>query len=227
MFNPKTLVKNTVFGPPGVRMRTIRHGLLRGRKFPIDTANMSMRLVGLWETEIVGAVRRLARQATVACDVGANNGWYTLYFATCPNIRRIFAIEPDSALLKEARENISCNDPAMVEKVTIIEKFVGDRDDDQWCKLDTVLRGVNEPILFKIDIDGGEVDALRGARSILKTGRCALMIETHSAELEQGCIRELQELGYRTTIIKNGWYRAIVPETRNIPHNRWLVATKG
>jgi hypothetical protein len=43
--------------------------------------------------------------------------------------------------------------------------------------------------------------------------------------LERDCQAFLQGLGYQTHIVKNGWYRAIVAESRNIRHNRWLVAT--
>ena len=36
----------------------------------------------------------------------------------------------------------------------------------------------------------------------------------------------MKRLGYRTRIIKNGWYRAVVPEGRVVPFNRWFVARR-
>jgi hypothetical protein len=53
-----------------------------------------------------------------------------------------------------------------------------------------------------------------------------LIIETHSPELEKGCIAMLEAMGYRCEIIGNAWYRALIPEHRGIPHNRWFVAVK-
>lgn len=41
---------------------------------------------------------------------------------------------------------------------------------------------------------------------------CELIIETHSKALESGCIQFLEGLGYQTRIIKNVWYRMIIPE---------------
>jgi ubiquinone/menaquinone biosynthesis C-methylase UbiE len=222
----KSLIKAAFFGPPGMRPRKLHAGLLRGFRLPVDTAGMSMHLVGLWETEIAGVVRRAAHRASVACDVGANSGWYSLYFASRPNIERVYAFEPDPAWISVLEENVRLNDPRYLERVTIVEKLVGDRDDGQWCRLDTVLRDVGGPIVFKIDVDGGELDVLKGAREILITKPCELVIETHSPALERGCAAFLRSLGYRVRIIKNGWYRALVPETRPIELNRWMSATR-
>jgi len=222
----KGTIKHAVFGAPGERFRTIRVGLLRNRQFPIDTASSSMKIVGLWETEIIGAVRRMASKVSVACDIGCNTGWYALYFATRPNIATVLGFEPDTALVEQATCNLITNGEQLAAKVTIHNKFVGNRDDDHWCRLDTVLEDCRDTIGFKIDVDGGEVDVLKGATRMLTERQCELVIETHSVELERGCIELLQSLGYRTQIIKNGWYRCIVPETRNTEQNRWLRAWK-
>ena len=174
----------------------------------------------------MGFVRRYASRASVACDIGTNTGWYALYFATLQKIERVHAFDPDESLVVSARATFLMNDPAYLAKTEFHAKFVGDKDDSRWCRLDTVLRGIRRPIVLKIDVDGGELEVLHGAKEILSEVPCMLVIETHSVELERGCVDFLDGLGYRTRIIKNGWYRAIVPETRNLPHNRWMTAER-
>ena len=72
----------------------------------------------------------------------------------------------------------------------------------------------------------GEIDVLEGGQEMLSRD-CRLIVETHSEELERGCIQRLEALGYSCRIIGNAWYRALIPEARPIPHNRWFVAWKG
>jgi hypothetical protein len=52
------------------------------------------------------------------------------------------------------------------------------------------------------------------------------LIETHSTELERACVSQLERFGFNTKIVRNAWWRYIVPEQRPIAHNRWLVAWK-
>jgi len=222
----KSTVKRIFLGRSGERPRHVRTGLVKGRRFIIDVANKSMRLVGMDEREIAGWTRKASEGARTAVDVGANDGWYALYFASHPTIRKVYGFEPDSGLIDRARENLSFNGGECVSRTVLTRKFVGNADDEQWCRIDTILAGAEYPIVFKIDVDGGEMDVLRGAKATLSGGRCALVIETHSQELERDCLAFLKELGYQCTIVNNGWYRAIVPESRHIPHNRWLVAHK-
>jgi hypothetical protein len=222
----KSTVKRIFFGPPGERPRRVHAGLVKGHRFIIDVAGKSMRLVGLDEREIAGCTRKAAEGARTAVDVGTNDGWYALYFASHPTIRKVWGFEPDAGLIDRARENLRLNREEYVSRTVLTRKFVGNTDDVQWCRLDTVLAGAEYPMVFKIDVDGGEMEVLRGAKSTLAGGRCSLVIETHSPELERDCLAFLKDLGYHCRIVKNAWYRAIVPESRNIPHNRWLVATR-
>jgi hypothetical protein len=194
--------------------------------FRVDTASGSMRLLGLAEAEITGWLQRLTADAAVGVDVGANDGWYSAYYALQPNIQRVYIFEPDIRVSESCWQNLLLNGPKAQRKCVISTKFVGACDNAWTCRLDTVLADENQPMVIKIDVEGAEVDVLRGAEQTLRRCRCGLVIETHAARLERDCEALLRGLGYRTQIVRKGWYRAIVPERRGIPHNRWLIAMK-
>jgi hypothetical protein len=105
----KSRIKSLLLGAPGPRPQRISRGVLRGAMFTVDTSSKSMRLLGLDEAEIAGWLRRLAARAAVAVDVGANDGWYAVYFALQPNIARVFAFEPDDRLHETFRQNLALN----------------------------------------------------------------------------------------------------------------------
>lgn len=220
----KRQLKFVLLGRPGSRSRRISRGLLRGARFNIDTATKSTRLLGFDEAEIAEWTRRLTAGAGVGVDVGANDGWYAAYYALQPNIRRVYAFEPDGRVHESFWQNLSLN--GVQSKCVLSAKFVGTIDDPNSCRLDTVLGAEDQGMVMKIDVEGAELDVLKGAEQTLRRLGCRLVIETHSASLERDCEAFLQSLGYSTRIVKNGWYRAIVTERRSIAHNRWLIAAK-
>ena len=67
--------------------------------------------------------------------------------------------------------------------------------------------------------------SLRVPARILQWPNIDLLIETHSTSLEDQSIELLQNFGFATEVIKNGWYRRLIPEQRPIDHNRWLWAS--
>jgi hypothetical protein len=52
------------------------------------------------------------------------------------------------------------------------------------------------PNLIKMDIEGGEVDALVGAERILRAHRPVILLATHGWARHQECCRFLRGLGY-------------------------------
>src|SRR5207237_983576 len=112
---------------------------------------------------------------------------------------------------------------------TLVSSYVGTRDGDGECTLDSLLPSLETktPCLIKIDVDGGEVAILQGARRLLESHQGRWIIETHSQALETQCVRMLQDSGYTTRIIPNAWWRLFLPELREselIHFNRWLAA---
>jgi hypothetical protein len=226
----RTLVKRTIFGRPGVRERTVRLGLLRGLRFNLDAAHQSQVLAGMYERELNKPMRDYAGRASVVLEIGASDGYYAVYFASRPNVQRVVAFEGYAPTLERFRANVLLNDPAYTRKLVVVDKYVGNRDEGQWCSVDRALpeyaAGIAGPVLLKIDIEGGELDALKGAEQTLRTRECLLIVETHSEKLERDCLELLRGLGYRCDVIDVGWLHKLIPEQRGTAHNRWFVASK-
>ena len=110
-----------------------------------------------------------------------------------------------------------------MSKVVISNQFVG-TDSGHAC-LDDVPVDREKRGFIKIDVDGAELDVLQSGESLLSSDRIDLLVETHSQKLECACERLLTGFGYRVRVVKNGWYRAVIPELRPTQHNRWLWAT--
>jgi hypothetical protein len=227
------VVKRALFGPPGRRAFLLKHGLHRGLRFHINPADMGISLLGMYEREIAAAVAEFTAKAVCALDVGAHDGWYALYFASRPNIQRVFAFEPEPLFCQQMQDNFALNmtngtdRDALWKKVQVVPKLVGNHDDGKFCSIDALIPDLPRPAILKIDVDGGEADVFRGAARTLAQDGCMILLETHSLALEQECDQFLKNLGYRTQIIPPAWYRKrLLREGRSIAHNQWLVASR-
>jgi FkbM family methyltransferase len=69
--------------------------------------------------------------------------------------------------------------------------------------IDTLVgeRTIPPPDLIKIDVEGAECDVLAGAAETLRRWRPTVLLEAHSAMLEDLCGRALRDLGYRVRLI--------------------------
>src|SRR3954447_3435475 len=124
----KSEVKRVLFGPPRNHDYAIKRGLLQGLRFNVEPSTKSMRLFGMDEREVAAATRSFTAKAVTAFDIGANDGWYSLYFASRPNIGRVFAFEPEAWLARDFHANFALNNGRLIEKVTFIPKLVGNQN---------------------------------------------------------------------------------------------------
>jgi FkbM family methyltransferase len=164
-------------------------------------------------------VERTIREGAIVFDVGAHVGFYTLLASVLVGPRgRVFAFEPLGANLRYLQEHIRLN---QVTNVTVIEAAVSNTSgvalfeegpDRSLGRLsasgflempvvvldELVASGtVPTPQYMKVDIEGGEVAALAGARSILETAHPTLFLATHGSDVHRECCELLESLGYR------------------------------
>ena len=111
-------------------------------------------------------------------------------------------------------------------RLEISSKFVSATNNEKECSLGSFVPSMAFPCLVKMDVEGGEVDILKGCPQSLRESQSRWLIETHSKPLEEERIRILQPAGFQVRIIPNAWWRIFLPELRIHAHNRWLVASQ-
>ncbi|MEH1802652.1 MAG: FkbM family methyltransferase [Nostoc sp.] len=169
-------------------------------------------------------------------DIGANFGLHTLYAAKLLGIQgNVFAFEPVPSNLKLLQKNVALT--GVEQQVKIVPKAVsnsfepflqfylpvnevavtasldpeaGNLKNIQVAnvRLDDYWRNIGLPIqLIKIDVEGAELEVLRGAENLLKEWKPSLLIEVHGFALPNfGTSLEefrdfLKSLGYKEELL--------------------------
>lgn len=214
----KVAVKNAV-GLKGTKKVKVLAGPARGVNMTLDFSGHTPMYLGMFEWELHGFFRRALERAQLVFDVGGYIGYDALMFAA--NISgRVITFEPDPDQAEILRANVAQN-PSLEPRIAVNTNAVAREDGHGAITLDSISAAVGPPDFIKIDIDGGEADALAGGLTILRESRPHLVVETHSLELENECGALLIECGYRPVIKHN---RRVWREHRPTSHNRWLLA---
>jgi len=216
----KIVIKNAL-GLRGVKEVELLAGPARGVRMILNFSGHTPMYLGMYEWELHGFLRQVVPSARVVFDVGGYLGYDALLFAANSQGRIVtFEPDPDRVPLLEANRKLN---PGLRDRITIETTAVARTDGDRAMSLDTAATRFGVPDLIKIDIDGGELDALVGGQQTLREKRPHLIVETHSKQLEDDCGTLLVESGYRPIIKHN---RKIWREQRGgAAHNRWLLAT--
>lgn len=162
-------------------------------------------------------------------DVGAYNAYYSLTFAKLSRAP-VLSYEPDSDALLRSRRNLGLN-PTLASMIQLRPVAVGPRSDAGVVTLDDELLPVVRRArpggwVLKVDVEGAELGVLMGAAGFLALARPHVIIETHSAGLEDECASALLAAGYSPRVVTQ---RKLLRQDRSWPrgtprHNRWLVA---
>ena len=180
---------------------------------------------GALETHLI---KRIATSDTVMIDAGAHIGYFTLIGAKYAG--RVYAFEPSHATFAYLERNIRLN-PALAAKVKLSECGLSDIEDvlrfynsqsHLWAgslrpldiensffeevrvlKLDDALRDEEARVtLVKIDVEGAELDVLRGAIDTLARDKPVIVLELvqgHQARFGRTCgdvVAFLDQHGY-------------------------------
>lgn len=190
----------------------------------LDLCHQTQLYLGLYEREVYPWLTRFSKGINTAIDIGVGDGEYTLFFLAKTTAAKVFAFEPSEEARARFARNLELNKFSLNSRLSLLPSFVADIQREGMSTLDSLLPSVLNPCLVKMDIDGGEIKVLQGAKRFLAFSESRWIVETHSHQLEEDCIQMFRQNHFFTKVIPNAWWRCIIPELRPIPHNRWLVA---
>jgi len=194
----------------------IPFGVLRGKQW-LFTSSLPSCALGTYEQHIAVVLQTRLRKGAVFFDIGANVGYYTLFASTCVgDSGKVVAFEPEPGNMQMLTEHIEinrCTNVIPVQKALSntsgVARFNGAAQYNSWCKLsddgnievkcitlDTFIResGIL-PNVLKMDIEGAEVQALRGADACLTEVRPEIILSIHDGLLDE-CQGILSEYDY-------------------------------
>lgn len=106
----------------------------------------------------------------ILIDAGAAEGFFALDYVD--HFSKVILVECDEMWIEAL--NLTFQDEIRSGKVIVIDKFLADRDDGTCTTVDSVLNTIGAPfndITLKLDIEGAEAMALKGAERLLQSGK--------------------------------------------------------
>lgn len=198
----------------------ILQGPLRGKRWVVGAATHGCWL-GTYEYRKQGLFARSIRPGSVVYDVGANVGFYSLLAAVRAGTNgRVYAFEPLPRNVALLRRHLHLN---QIQTVDIREVALSDNAGlatfeygaspsmgrlqpggalpVPTVSLDDLVfaHGLPAPDVIKMDIEGGELRALEGARRLLEARHPVLFLSTHGHLVHEQCCALLTGLGYVLT----------------------------
>ncbi len=194
----------------------ILRGKLRGRRWIVGSS-LHRCWIGFYEYEKQKIISREVRTDNVFWDIGANVGFYSLLASKLVGSGKVFAFEPVPRNLEYLRKHIVLN---RVTNVEVLPIAVSDKNGSanfqveqtglmghlSWeggikvstATLDSLLEEgkILPPDYVKMDIEGAELRALRGAARTFQRFHPVLFLATHGRETETECCKLLESWGY-------------------------------
>lgn len=208
--------------PSGHHVRLLR-GPAKGLHWISDSSNATC-WMGMYELEKQQAFQKFVRPGHVLFDLGANVGFYTLLGSLLVGTTgRVIAFEPAQRNISYLRRHIDLNHIANCD---VFEVAVSSSDGTaffetsalpvmghisqpghgagyqvQTMMLDHLVDNGTIPVpnVIKCDIEGGEYEALMGARNALRRYRPIILLATHGSDIHKDCCSLLRDLGYELT----------------------------
>lgn len=207
----------------------VRNGAARGIWLELNPRTGGDYAEGRAEALVQQALAEHLKPGMVFYDLGANIGLFSLLASRLVgDTGKVFSFEPDFVTVAGLRRNIEKNGAT---NVTVIEagagsstgkfaflpadsaspdrglgKFVttGEKSGSehlQCYSLDDFAREFPRPDAIKCDVEGAEVEVIRGGQNLFKSCRPWVLIEIHSAGNREAVKSLCQSLGYKVNSV--------------------------
>jgi len=187
---------------------------ITGQAVTADFAHLAGQFV---EEPELQALRKVVPQGGNVVDVGCEIGNHAVYFQKYLKAARIWAFDANQRCTHETRRNLQANAPGSECRFDVLTTGVSDKPGKLYLPQhdDTVSglssnpdEGIEVPVvpldnlvgervdLLKVDVEGMEMQVLKGAMNILRRDRPYLFIEVQDANREAFSAL-MNELGYK------------------------------
>ncbi len=239
----RLLVNHVLSGEPFVH--TINSGPASGLTFEVTLPLDKAIWAGTYESEFAEAIFRGVKLGDVCYDIGGYRGYMSGAMALA-GASRVLVFEPLPANQRALQRLCDLNpglsielkpvavgntdgsirlqvmpDPSMGKLVTSTFQVGAEPTGEievSIRRIDSMVQAqeIPAPQVIKIDVEGAELDVLRGAADVLSASRPRVFLEAHSAALEQACSQELARHGYAV--------RRLESNPNGDEHTRHLIA---
>lgn len=203
---------------PGRALVPVLSGINKGYRWRVGS-NIHGCWLGSYEADKQKLMRQLVRPGMVACDIGANAGFYTLALARLVGTRgAVYAFEPLAENAANILDHLRLN---RCSNTTLYQVAVSDQEGlsafqvaqnnsmghlgesgAYWVPtvaLDTLIESgkLPPPDIVKMDVEGAESRVLEGAVKLLGMRKTVWVIALHGAEQRLKVGNMLSGHGYR------------------------------
>lgn len=200
----------------------IMQGRLSGTRWIVGAGEHGYWL-GSYEMNKRLAFEREIPAGAVLYDIGANVGYFSLLAAKLAGPEgQVYAFEPLPRNIEFLNKHIKINN---IDNIEVIDAAVSDQSGEahfdlgassamghlsesggiqvRMVVLDDILAAgeLRPPDYMKVDVEGAEFEALKGAQNLLKQYHPVLFLDTHQREAHLPTVELLQQLGYEFEIL--------------------------
>jgi FkbM family methyltransferase len=214
---------------------------------PHEAIGYNIACQGVYEMSVTEALWRLTDPDDLAVDAGANIGYTaSVLGARVGRQGRVMCFEPHPAVFESLRRNVARWDGKFILRQAALgasngtarlrtsdwfqtnrgTAWVGEGDgiDVPLFRLDTL---IDEPIgIVKIDVEGYELEVLRGMTRLLSAGAVRDIIFEERAPYPASTHEMLRECGYTVLGLREGWMSVRTIDRADTGPNPTYLATR-